>query len=139
MRIKIPMTGTVKDYDPELAALDGVGISGDDNDPVRVVNLDLGGVFWRLVSIDLENDLMEVEISPPEMADIPVLDGEGKPVLEDGKPKFIARLLTAEEKQQVLANAQRIIESHTADEIYALTGDKRLVKPAGVMEKYRAP
>ncbi len=138
MRLKIPMTGTVTDFDPDCYKLDGIGIGGDPNDPVRVVNLNLGGIAWRLVSIDLENDLMEVEAAPPEKVDVPVLDGKGKPVLsEDGSPKFTNRPTTPAEKGSILANAQRILESMTADEIYSSTGDKRLVKPASVMVKYR--
>lgn len=136
MRLRIPMTGTVIDFDPECYLLDGIGIGGDDNDPVRPVNLNLGGISWHLVSIDLENDLMEVEAEAPEQISEPVLDAEGKQVLEDGKPKFSTRPTTPTEKQQILANAQHILESMTADEIYALTGDKRLVKPVSVMEKY---
>ena len=137
MRLKIPMTGTVTDFGPECYKLDGIGISGDNNDPVRPVGVNLGGVSWRLVSIDLETDLMEVEAEAPEKIDVPMLDIEGKPVLEDGKPKFLNRPTTPAEKGQILANAQHILESHTVDELYALTGDKRLVKPADIVTKYR--
>lgn len=137
MRLKIPITGTVIDYDPEAAKLDGIGISGDNNDPVRVVSLDLGNISWHLVTIDLENSLMEVEAEASEKIDVPVLDTEGKPVLnEDGIPEVSTRPTTPAEKQQILDNAQHILESKTSDEIYSLTGDKRLVKPASVMERY---
>lgn len=138
MRLKIPMTGTVTDFDPECYKLDGIGIGGDDKDPVRPVNLNLGGIAWRLVSIDLENDLMEVEAEAPEQISEPMLDAEGNPVLEDGKPKFSSRPTTLAEKQQILANAQSILGSKTIDEVYSLTKDKRLVKPASVMKKYQA-
>lgn len=138
MRLKIPMTGTVTDFDPECYKLDGIGVSGDNNDPVRVVNLNLGDIAWHLVGIDLENNLMEVEAEAAEQISDPVLDAEGKPVLNtDGSPKFSSRPTTPKEKQQLLDNAKHILESKTTDEIYSLTGDKRLVKPASVMEKYR--
>lgn len=61
MRLKVPITGTVKDFDPELAKL-GHGVVGDDNDPVRIF-VDLGDVSWQLVDIDLENGLFEIEVS----------------------------------------------------------------------------
>lgn len=139
MRLKIPMTGEVIDFDPGCYKIDGIGISGNPDDPVRVVNLNLGGVSWRLVSIDLENDLMEIEVEAPQEASIPLLDSKGKPVLNtDGTPRFSRMTLTPEEKQQLLLKARYILGSHTIDEIYAITGDKRLVKPASVMEKYRA-
>ena len=137
MRLRIPMTGTVTDFDPDCYRLDNIGISGDPNDPVRPARINLGGVSWRLISVDLENDLMEVEAEAPETIDMPVLDIDGNPVLEDGKPKFSSRLTTLAEKQQILANAKHIIESKTTDEIYAMNGEKRLVKPAWVMKKYR--
>lgn len=134
MRLKIPMTGTVIDFDPESYKLDNIGISGENNDPVRVVNLNLGGIAWHLVSIDLENDLMEVEVEPPEQITEPRLDANGKPVKSE--PLYISRPTTPVEKQQILDNAQHILESHTTNEIYVLTGDKKLVKPADVMKKY---
>lgn len=134
MRLKIPMTGTVIDFNPESYKLDNIGISGDNNDPVRVVNLNLGGVAWHLVSIDLENDLMEVEVEAPEQVTEPRLDANGKPVKSE--PLYIQRPTTPVEKRQILDNAQHILESHTVDEIYTLTGDKRLVKSADVLKKY---
>lgn len=136
MRLKIPLTGTVTGFDPECFKLDSIGISGDDNDRVRPVNLSLG-IDWRLVSIDLDTDLMEVEAEAPETISVPVLDAQSKPVLEDGKPKFLNRPATPAEKSQILLNAQHILENKTTDEMYVMTGDKRLVKPVSVMEKYR--
>jgi len=137
MRLKIPMTGTVTGFDPECYKLDGIGVSGDPNDPVRVVNLDLG-IAWHLVSIDLETDLMEVEVEAPEKVDVPVLDAKGKTILDkDGQIQHYSRLTTLAEKQQILDNAQHILESKTTDEVYALTRDKRLVKPTSVIEEYR--
>ena len=135
-RLKIPLTGTVTGFDPECYKLDSVGISGDPNDPVRPVNVNLGGISWRLVNIDLETNLMEVEAEAPETMDVPVQDTNGQPVYVDGKLKLVNRATTPEEKEQILAMAQHILESHTVDELYVLTGDKRLFKPGMVMEKY---
>ncbi len=142
MRVKIPMTGTVIDFDPENYKLDGIGVSGDPNDPVRPISLDLGGVSWRLIGIDLENDLMEVDIEVPDKIPEPVFDSEGKPVIikdsntPEGRQAIIMRPATPIEKQQILANAQNVLNK-TADELYSLTKQKRLVKSTDIMEKYR--
>ncbi len=139
MRLKIPMTGTVIDFLPDCYKLDHIGIIGDPNDPVRPVKFNLGGIAWRLVGIDLDNDLMEIEASPPDMISIPVLDSNGKPVLDpDGFPVFSNRPTTDAEKQQILANAQNILNSNPGDSAYDNTGDKHLIKPPDVMAKYRA-
>ena len=101
MRLKIPMTGTVLEYDPKLAKLDGQGIKGDPNDIVRPIPLNLGNVSWQLISIDMENDLMEIEISVPEE------------VLE---------------KQKILEDARLKVEGKSSAELYALTGSPKLRK-----------
>lgn len=132
MKMKIPITGTVKDINAKRGE-----ISGDPKDPIRPVKIDLGGISWKMVSIDLANDLMEIEVTPPEKVDVPVLDGDNNPVMEDGKPKMVSRLTTAAEKMTALNNARHIIESRTTTELYALTGEKRLVKPAAVMKKLK--
>ena len=139
MKLKIPMTGTVIDYDAECAKIDNIGISGSPNDPVRPVNLDLGGIAWFLVSVNLDNDSMEIEVSAPETIDIPMLDDKGKPVLDnDNNQVYTSRPTTPVEKQAILDNALRILGSYkTADEIYAKTGDKKLIKPASVVAKYK--
>jgi hypothetical protein len=117
MKLKIPMTGKVIGCDPKTGE-----ISGDPKDPVRLVGVDLGGVLWRLIDIDLENDLMEVEVEAPTG------------VQEAGTPK---RLLTQSEKDTLLKNARRIVESHTAAELYTITKCARLKKAAGVLDNYR--
>jgi hypothetical protein len=138
MRIKIPMTGTVIDFDPELAKLDGIGVSGDPTDPVRPVQVDLGNVKWKLINIDLENDLMEIEIEAPENIPVPSFDEHGTPILDGkGKQLTVLRPATAEEKQALLDSAQHIIESNTVDDLYAQTQDARLGKSEDVMVKYR--
>lgn len=68
MRIKVPITGTVLGFDGEAAKLDGHGVTGDPNDLVRI-DVDLGNVSWRLVSIDLISGMAEIEVSgePPAL------------------------------------------------------------------------
>ncbi|MHB8084337.1 MAG: hypothetical protein ACYDHZ_00730 [Dehalococcoidia bacterium] len=139
MRLKIPMTGTVIDFDPEAAKLDGIGIVGDPTDPVRPININLGGIFWKLVSIDLDNDLMEVEASAQDNADVPMLDSKGKAVFDaNGQQKYVTHLLTDAEKQAVLDNAQAILDGMTNEAMHALTKDKALVKSVAVIYKYQA-
>lgn len=140
MRIKVPMTGTVADFSPASHALDGIGISGDLADPVRPVNLpnDLPGVGWHLVSVDLDNDLMEIEVeASPDVVE-PAFDGQGKALKDnDGNQVNVRRPATDTEKQAALDTVQHYIDSHTTEEHYQLSGDKHLVKPVHVMLKYR--
>ena len=58
MRMTMPITGTVKEEKPYIA--------GDENDPIRMIDINLGNVSWRLVSLDLENEAMEIEVKPSE-------------------------------------------------------------------------
>lgn len=123
MRLRVPLTGTVKGFKPDEYELDGIGVYGDDDDPVRLVGIDLGDVHWTLVSINLEDDEAVIEVFPEE------LTMELKP---GGDPNigtdYIYRPSTEEEKQQKLDKAKAKIETGTKDELYALTGDKRLKK-----------
>jgi hypothetical protein len=56
MRLTIPLTGTA------IKNLDG-SWSGHPQDHVRVIELDLGDISWKTVSIDWDKGLMEVEAS----------------------------------------------------------------------------
>lgn len=132
MRLKIPLTGTVLEYDPVAAQLDGIGVVGDPKDPVRPVNLNLGGVSWRLIAIDLVNDLAEIEVSSPKFKD--VLKDGGNP---DNPDDWSRRQTTDTEKQIALNYARNLIETHTIDELYSLSKSKRLVKPAGSVTLYQ--
>lgn len=130
MKLRVPITGTVTDFDPECYKLDGIGISGHPDDPVSVA-VDLGNVSWRLVSIDLINDLAEIEVSPGE--NITVLKAGGNP----NKPEdWTSRAATEQEKQGFLNNARSLVESHTKDELYTIGKSRRLVKTAEAVEKY---
>ena len=122
MRLKVPMTGTVIDYDPKLALLDGQGIKGDPNDPVGPIPLNLN-VAWQLVSVDMQNELMEIEVSPPQEIDVDTgsIDSEGKPI-------YARRPTTAQEKLQILNDAKNFVESKTIDEFYSITKAARLKK-----------
>jgi len=58
MKFLVPLTGTLLTYGP----------TGDPDDPVRVIDLDLGDVEWHAVGFDLENGLVEIEVSGAEAA-----------------------------------------------------------------------
>jgi hypothetical protein len=89
MRIKIPITGTVIS---EGTIWDGK-LLGDPNDPIRMINIDLGNVSWEAVDVDLENEVMEIEVI-----------GEKKD----------------------LDHARQLIEGHSKDELYSLSGCQKL-------------
>jgi len=130
MILKVPVTGTVIELNPDLYRIDKIGISGDPNDPVRLINVDLGDVSWRLVSIDLENDLAEIEVQPAEKKSVL------KPGGDPGKDEdYIEVPTTAQDKQQLLDNARQSVEGKTPDELYSLTKSARLIKSANVMMK----
>jgi hypothetical protein len=39
-------------------------VSGDPDDPIRMVPINLGRVSWRAIEIDLANERMLIEITP---------------------------------------------------------------------------
>lgn len=127
MRLRVPITGTVISYDPALAKLDGIGISGDPNDPVRLVPVNLGNVSWRLVSIDLDNEVAEIEVTAGE--DTLYNTGE---VDKNGKPIINSRPATFKEKEAFLKYASNLINNHTKDELYSISKSPRLKKRRGV-------
>lgn len=132
MRLKVPITGRVLDYDPLAGQIDGIGVVGDNNDPVELIKINLGNVSWRLVTIDLENDLADIEVSPGE--NINILKDGGNP----NNPKdWTSRPATDAEKRGFLNYAKNQVESHTIDELYKMTKAKRLIKPAEAVELYR--
>lgn len=133
MRLKVPLTGTVTSYDPKAAELDGIGVSGDPHDPVRLINIDLGNVSWKLVAIDLTNDLAEIEVSPGE--EIAILKAGGS---ANNPADWTSRPATAQEQQGFLDNAQAQVSGKTSAQLYAASKDKNLVKTADVISAYQA-
>ena len=101
MQLIVPMTGKVIDFDPTRAELDGSGVSGDPNDPVRV-DIDLGNVSWKLVSIDLEAKEAEIEITPADNLD--ELKAGGNP---DNPEDYTRRPALSSEKTGFLNIAQQ--------------------------------
>ena len=122
MMLVIPLTGTLLVINP---------LAGDPNDPVRPVDLDLGNVSWQMVSVDLENEVMVVDVSPGATISEPELNPDGSPKVgpESGKAVYKTRLTTDEEKQGFLDHAQELTMNHTKDELYTMSGCSRLRGP----------
>jgi len=108
MRLKIPLRGTVVNEDPP---------EGAPNDPIELVPIDLGNVSWELVSLDFENDLAEIEVTPSETVGY----------IENGEIK--ARPTTEQEKEGYLDSIIRLVTEHTKDELYTMSNCPRLKRP----------
>lgn len=133
MKLRIPLTGKVTEYHPELEEYGAsCGIGGDLNDPVKPVPINLGNVSWKLISIDLETDTAEIEVKPSDRISIPTgkFDAEGNEIYE-------TREATEEEKQGFLNYAKNLVEGHTADELYTMSNSKRLIKSKDIIEKWK--
>lgn len=117
MRLTMPLTGTVL---VEGSVWGDGKLSGDPNDPIRPVDIDLGNVSWRMIDIDLENEVMAIEVEPGEKVTEPT--GE-------------VREATQEEKQGFLQHAKELIDNHTKDELYAMAKVSGLKRPAKLEEK----
>ncbi len=138
MRLKIPLTGTVV----REGSVWGDGkLVGDPNDPIRLVDIDLGNVSWRMVDVDLENEEMEIEVIPSEVIAIPTgrfhtveeLDAEHNPIQVE-REIYEERLATGQEKAGFLQHARDLIEGHTKDELYTMSKCSKLKKPFKVKE-----
>ena len=115
MRILVPITGTVINDNP---------VVGDPDDPIRLINVNLGNVSWKLVRLDLGNDMAEIEVTPGAAVseETGELDAESKPV-------YRVRPTTKAEKDQALAKVRDLINRNTAAELYAMSKSARLKKP----------
>jgi len=132
MRLSIPLTGKVREFYP-----DG-NISGDLDDPVRMVNINLGMVHLHLIEVDLENDVGIWEVTPVQEVAVPVLDGQGVQEVDSiGEPIFTTRKATEQEKQERLNNARAMIESKTTSELYSEAGSSSLIKQQKHVDDYR--
>ena len=121
MRLTIPLTGTVL---VEGSVFGNGNLSGDPNDPIRPIDLDLGNVSWKMVDVDLDNAVMTIEVKPAEKfsEDTGQVDGEGKPI-------YNTRPATQAEKTGFLQYAKDLIEGHTKGELYQMSGRPNLKRP----------
>lgn len=121
MRLTIPLTGTVL----VEGSVHGDGkLSGDPDDPIRLIDIDLGNVSWSMVDVDLENEVMTIEVEPGEEVSEPTgeIDAEGNPI-------FKTRLATEEEKVGFLQHAQDLVINNTNDELYQMSKCSKLKRP----------
>lgn len=148
MRLTIPLTGTILAEGSVWGAGDLVG---DPADPIRPVDLDLGNVSWKMVDLDLANEVMIIEVSPgdtvpePDLDDQgnqkvddeplsdaqgnPLVDGQGNPITQRN-PLFRSRPATPQEQAGFLQAARTLVESRSGDELYAMSGRPRLKRPS---------
>ena len=121
MRMKIPITGTVAEAHPY--------VSGDDKDPIRLIRLPFGNVSFKVISLDIEREEMEIEVTPS-----PTVQYETGEVYDNGKPVLAQRNTTSEERDAMIENARKFsLERKSKDELYALSGSPRLVNPFKVI------
>jgi len=120
MRLEIPLTGIVK----MEGTLEKGDLVGDDEDPIRPVDINLGNVSWTMVDVDLDNEVITIEVSPAEEIDEDTgeVDGENKPI-------YVRRKATIQEKEGFLQYARDLIEGHTKDELYAISKCSKLKRP----------
>jgi len=113
VRIKIPLTGTLLTLNPAIGA---------DDDPVRVIGLDLGDVAWRAVAWEWDQDLVEVELDAAPRR-VGRCEDDGTPIPDETPATHKAR------RAQALAHVRELLLGHTIGELYELAGDPRLKKP----------
>ena len=120
MRLTIPLTGTVLVEGDVHGAGD---LTGDPNDIIRPIDIDLGNVSWTMVGIDLDAEVMIIEVTPAQEVE----EDTGR-VDDKGNPVHQRRPATKQEKTGFLQHAQGAM-NHTKDELYAQTGNARLKRP----------
>ena len=111
MILEVPITG-------EVSSIDNERISGNPDNPIRLIDIDLGNVSWRLLSLDLNRAVATIDVTSSSR----IYDAQ----LEE------TRAATAQEKNATLDNARRIIEEHSIDELYEISKSPRLIKPKKV-------
>jgi len=111
MRCLIPLTGTLLS-----------GGSGDPNDPIRIIPLDLGDVSWRAVSFDWENGVVEVELEPTPRYVRRMDPLTGNPVSDETETEYDLR------RTRALNHVKQLL-SKSKDELYTLSKSPRLKNP----------
>ena len=101
MRLEVPITGTVL---IEGGVWGDGNLTGADDDPIQLININLGPVSWTMVDVDLDREVMIIEVEPNEDTD-------------------------PQERPKILQDCQALILGHTKDELYAMTGEPRLKRP----------
>lgn len=127
LTITIPLTGTVLVEKPVNSKSFP---TGDPNDPVRPIDIDLGNVSWHMVDINFNNEVMIIEVSPGETIseDTGEVDAASNPI-------YRTRQATEQEKSQFLQHAQGLVMNHTKDELHEMSKCPRLKRPFKKLEK----
>lgn len=108
MIIRLPLTGTVVAVEPY--------ISGDLSDPIGPIEVDLGLVSTRTISIDLENEEIVLEVTPLRNIFDVTTDQMRPP--------------TQIEKDAILEHVKNVsLERKTKEELYTLSNSPRLKNP----------
>lgn len=127
MRLTIPLTGTVLVEGEVFGKGDLVG---DDNDPIRPIEIGLGDVSYVMVDLDMVNEVMVIEVEAADKVQKPDLDSGGQQKRDaDGNLMFKRRSTTTAEKTALLQQAKGLVEGRTKDELYQISGSPRLKRP----------
>ena len=127
MILTIPLTGTVLVEGSVLR--DGL-LKGSPDDPIRLIDINLGNVSWTMVDIDMGEEVMIIEVNPAEDLDEDTgqVDGEGKPI-------YLRRPTTEQEKEDFLQHARQLVEGKTKDELYVISKSSKIKRPFKVIEE----
>lgn len=116
MRLEIPLTGSVL----VEGQVHGDGrLEGDPDDPIRLIDINLGNVSWRMVNMDLDREIMIVEVAGGEKTYDPDT-GTSRPS-------------TPAEKIATIAHARGLIYGKSKAALYAQSGSARLKRPFKVV------
>lgn len=112
MRLEVPLTGTVA----VEGQVHGDGrLEGDPADPVRLIDINLGNVSWRMIDVDMDREVMIIEVKAGEYTTDP----------DTGE----VRRSTTADKALAMAHARGLIHGKTIAELYKQSGSARLKRP----------
>ncbi len=121
MQLTVPITGTViREGDIHDDGL----LEGDPNDPIRLIDINLGNVSWTLVDIDIDAEVAIIEVTPA----LDVVEETGV-ILPGGEPEVRQRDTTDVERSQLLSYAKGIVEGKTKAQLHTLSGSPRIKRP----------
>ena len=99
-------------------------LKGSPDDPIRLIDINLGHVSWTMVDVDTENEVMVIEVSPEETI------GEDTGEVDDkDNPIYTIRQTTEKEKEDFLLHARKLVEGKTYDELYETSKSPKLKRP----------
>ena len=130
MIIKVPMTGEIKEFDPEHPEL----ASGNPDNPVRPLDFakllprELLGFAWKAVELNFVNGIMTIEVMFSKKTIVTEWDNT-----KDPPEPLTWRKESDAEFSQRQANSVKALsdtfEKKTAGELYEITKEPKLKKP----------